>query len=124
MKQWVSKVTMLWRLVWRRRWRWCVAVAVATAVWLRIGPLPAGLLDESAYPSTVVVDRYGERLYEARSATGTRADRLSAEALPPSLVLATLAAEDARFRSHLGVDPLAVARAAWTNFRTGRVGQG
>jgi penicillin-binding protein 1C len=124
MKQWATKVRLLSRHMGRRRWRWCAAAALATAVWLRIGPLPAGLLDESAHPSTVVVDRYGERLYEARSAAGTRADRMSAEALPQPLVLATLAAEDARFRSHLGVDPLAIARAAWSNFRTGRVGQG
>ncbi len=124
MKQWATKVRLLWRQVWRRRWRWLLAATAAALVWLRIGPLPAGLLDESSRPSTVVVDRHGERLYEARSAAGTRGERLAADSLPQPLVLATLAAEDTRFRRHLGVDPLAIARAAWSNFRTGRVGQG
>jgi penicillin-binding protein 1C len=42
--------------------------------------------------------------------------------LPPRVVAATLALEDRRFGLHPGVDPLAVARAAWQNLRTrGRV---
>ena len=49
---------------------------------------------------------------------------MDARALPPTLVAATLAAEDARFRSHLGVDPVAMVRAAWSNVRAGRVVQG
>ncbi len=38
-------------------------------------------------------------------------DALPLSSIPPSLVLATLAAEDQRFRSHSGVDVLALARA-------------
>ena len=100
-----------------------VVLAVA-AVWLRCGPLPAGLLDENDAPSTEVFDRHGERLYEARSALGTRSERLEAATLPPVLAHATLAAEDARFHQHLGVDPGAVVRAAWRNMVAGRVVQG
>src|SRR5512145_715547 len=37
----------------------------AVAVWLRMGPLPAGLLDEPASPSTIVIDRHGVALQEA-----------------------------------------------------------
>ena len=40
-------------------------------LWLRLGPLPDGLLDEPQ-PSTIVVDRRGVQLYEARSGDGTR----------------------------------------------------
>ena len=97
---------------------------IATIVWLRCGPLPAGLLDESRAPSTEVYDRYGERLYEARSGAGTRSDRLDAATLPRTLVRATLAAEDVRFERHVGVDPRAIVRAAWRNMVTGRVVQG
>ncbi len=43
---------------------------------------------------------------------------------PKVLVDAVLAAEDARFFTHAGVDPLAVLRAALTNVRSGRVVQG
>jgi penicillin-binding protein 1C len=85
-------------------------------VWVRLGPLPEGLLEESeAVRSTTVLDRNGEVLYEARSDLGTRETRLRADALPPTLVAATLAAEDHRFYGHFGLDPIAMARAAWRN---------
>ena len=89
---------------------------VVGAAWVRLGPLPAGLLDEAeAVRSTTVLDRNGEVLYEARSDLGTREMRLRPDRLPPSLVAATLAAEDHRFQSHWGIDPIAMARATWRN---------
>ena len=50
----------------------CVAALAAFGAWVRLGPLPDGLLDLDAALSTVVVDRYGEALYEARSTGGRR----------------------------------------------------
>jgi penicillin-binding protein 1A len=44
--------------------------------------------------------------------------------LPRVLVAALLAAEDTRFFQHRGVDLHAVARAAWANYRAGRVVEG
>ena len=46
-------------------------VAIAAGVWLRCGPIPAELLREDDQPSTLVVDRHGHALYEARSTGGT-----------------------------------------------------
>ena len=100
------------------RLKWIVAAFVllcGTALWLRLGPLPAGLLDEPATPSTIVVDRHGRVLYEARAGDGTRTIKLTAATLPPALVAATVAAEDRRYWSHPGVDPIAVARAMKVN---------
>ena len=100
------------------RVRWLLvlgAVVVASLGWLRLGPLPAGLLDEPATPSTIVVDRHGRVLYEARAGDGTRTIKLTADTLPPALVAATVAAEDHRFWSHPGVDPIAIARAVKVN---------
>jgi penicillin-binding protein 1C len=91
-----------------------LTLGVALLVWLRLGPMPDGLLDEPR-PSTIVVDRHGVELYEARSGDGTRAVALTADALPRALVAATLAAEDRRFWSHPGVDAIAILRAAKTN---------
>ena len=88
---------------------------VAALAWVRLGPLPEDLLAVAADVSTIVVDRHGTPLYEARSRVGTRTSKLEAAALPATLVNATLAAEDRRFFSHPGVDPLAVARAFWHN---------
>ena len=110
-----------WARAWARPWvRRALAGAVigliAGGAWVRLGPLPDGLLDEAAaVRSTTVLDRNGEVLYEARSDLGTRDSRLDANRLPPTLVAATLAAEDHRFQSHWGVDPVAMARATWRN---------
>src|SRR5262245_44606837 len=55
-----------------------------------------------------------------------REDRtvLPLTAYPPSLVNAVLAAEDQRFFSHHGVDPLGVLRALWQDARSGQMVQG
>jgi penicillin-binding protein 1A len=44
--------------------------------------------------------------------------------MPAQLVQAVLAAEDVRFYDHKGVDYTAIARAAWINYRAGRVVEG
>ena len=97
---------------------------IAAGVWLRCGPLPAGLLDPHESPSLTVVDRHGEVLYEARSSLGTRGDALRPEDVPPTMRDATIAAEDVRFMRHVGVDPFAIARASWRNLRARRVVEG
>jgi penicillin-binding protein 1C len=101
-----------------------VGVLVLFLAWLRLGPLPPGLLAPDAQPSLVITDRHGDVLFERRSTLGTRSDELTTDALPPVLAAATLAAEDERFRSHAGIDPIALVRATWRNVRAGRVVQG
>ena len=96
----------------------------AALVWLRCGPLPPDLLGDRDRPSTIVLDRNGERLYEARSATGVRGARMESHAIPPLLASATMSAEDVRFRLHPGIDPIAVVRAAFHNVRAGRIVEG
>jgi penicillin-binding protein 1B len=46
------------------------------------------------------------------------------EQLPPHVADAFLAAEDVRFRRHIGVDPIGIARALFTNIRAGGIAQG
>jgi penicillin-binding protein 1C len=100
------------------------AVMLGFAIWIRCGSIPTGLLDGIDTPSTVVVDRHGRVLYEALSKDGTRIRPLDAASLPPVLEAATLAAEDRRFFSHPGVDPVALVRAAKQNLVEGRVVEG
>ena len=64
-------------------------VALALVLWIRLGPVPAELLDDRAVTSTSVVDRRGVPLYEALSVDGTRNVTLTARAIPPALVSAT-----------------------------------
>ena len=97
---------------------------VGLGVWLRCGPLPSGLLDPHETPSITVVDRHGEVLYEARSSLGTRGDVLRPVDVPPLMRDATIAAEDVRFARHLGVDPIAILRAAWKDLRARRIVEG
>ena len=109
--------------------RWAFRLTLASAVlaavvWVRMGPLPSGLLDAADDVSTTVVDRRGEVLYEARSSGGIRGTRLAAGDIPQVLAQATIAAEDRRFYSHPGIDPLAVIRAAARNARGLRVVEG
>src|SRR5574338_149477 len=99
-------------------------LTVASAVWLRAGPLPDGLVDRRDGASTLVVDRRGVPLYEALSGDGTRNVALDAAHLPAALVAATVAAEDRRFFSHVGVDPWAIARALRQNVAERRIVEG
>jgi penicillin-binding protein 1C len=87
-------------------------------------PLPPRLLDRSALASLRVLDRAGGVLREVASQDGRNLALPQDEPLPPRVVQAFLAAEDRRFGHHLGVDPLAVARALLDNFRAGRVVSG
>jgi penicillin-binding protein 1C len=109
-----------------RSWRALLpaVIAVVAVVWLRTGPLPPDLLAPLADRSTVVVDRHGEVLYEARSSAGTRGMTLSADEVPSALAEATTAAEDRRFYLHPGVDPIAIGRATLKNLRAHRVVEG
>lgn len=101
-----------------------LAVTIGTATWIRVGPLPEGFLDPDRFVSTVVTDRNGVVLYETLSGHGTRSHWMDATSIPETLKNATLAAEDARFRLHPGLDPIAIARAAVQNARRGKVVQG
>ena len=100
------------------------AALLAAVAYVRLGPLPPGLLDDTAVESTAVVDRSGAVLYESLSIDGTRAIALSPGELPPLVVAATTAAEDRRFWSHPGVDPVAVVRALRINLAERRIVEG
>src|SRR6266542_3871063 len=86
-------------------------IVLTLALWVRLGPVPAELLDDRTITSTSVVDRRGLPLYEALSGDGTRNVALTADAIPGPLMSATIAAEDRRFWLHPGIDPIAMLRA-------------
>lgn len=51
-------------------------------------------------------------------------DQARLDELPAYVPNAVIAIEDRRFRSHFGVDPIGLARAIYTNYRSGRLVQG
>jgi penicillin-binding protein 1C len=90
------------------------ALAIAGAAAFVALPLPSGLLDRRPVAAVRFTDRTGGLLREVASRADGRSVPLPrAEPIPPLVRAAFVAAEDARFERHPGVDPLALARAAW-----------
>jgi penicillin-binding protein 1C len=109
----------------RRRAGWLGGVLAAVLVvvgWVRLAPIDPTLLDRSKHQGITVLDRNGEILYESMPSSGARSEWLTHA--PAHIASATIAAEDKRFRSHPGIDPLAITRAAWRNVKAMRVVEG
>jgi penicillin-binding protein 1C len=100
----------------------CV-ISVTFAAWvISLGPLP---LSEARKVSTTIVDRNGKLLRAYAMADGRW--RLPVDAkkdVDPTYLKLLLAYEDQRFYSHGGVDPLAVARAAFQLATRGHIVSG
>ncbi|MGH7231934.1 MAG: PBP1A family penicillin-binding protein, partial [Nitrospiraceae bacterium] len=80
-----------------------------------------GLPDETdAGPLSLEPPLLGGLLAESRQVR----EWIAFEKMPSRLVEAVLAVEDHRFYHHIGVDPLAIVRAAWENMKGGGVRQG
>ncbi len=103
------------RTAWKAVFRWLAAALLLVAaadVALRLTPFPAAL-ETAPPPSTEFVDRNGQPLRMLLAEERRYAQRCTLTQVSPSLVTATIAAEDRRFFTHHGVDPLAAARALW-----------
>jgi penicillin-binding protein 1C len=83
-------------------------------VWVWFGPIPP--IDAARFTSTTIVDRNGVVLYEPLSPRGNRGEWL--RVVPENIARATIAAEDRRFQRHPGIDPIAIARAAWHDLKS------
>jgi len=98
-------------------------VCVAFGAWaISLGPLP---LEKARRVSTTIVDRNGKLLRAYAMADGRW--RLPVDAwkdVDPTYLNLLLAYEDQRFRSHGGVDPLALARAAGQLITRGHIVSG
>ena len=95
----------------------------AVAIFIAL-PLAPALLDRGAVASVRFTDRNGVTLRELRSREDGRSVPLEKETVPPLLKAAFLAAEDKRFDSHLGIDPIAIARAVVQDVRARRIVSG
>ncbi len=78
--------------------------------------------DETA--SLKIYDRNGNLLRESLSVQQGRGHWITLEEISPTAIEAAVAAEDKRFFSHRGVDPVALARAAWQNISSRRIVSG
>jgi penicillin-binding protein 1C len=98
------------------------AAAVFTAWAISLGPLP---LAAARQISTTVVDRNGKLLRAYAMADGRWRLPVNARTgVDPAYIDLLLAYEDRRFRTHIGVDPLALGRAAWQFATSGHIVSG
>jgi penicillin-binding protein 1C len=90
------------------------AAALGLCTW---GWLSAALVAPA--PTPILLDRNGGFLAQISAPGDAGYGYWEIAELPPRVVAATVALEDRRFWWHPGVDPVAVARAAWQNVTTG-----
>ena len=108
----------------RRRRRLAAAAAAllaALVLWLAATAPLSRSLQPIAEPSITLLAADGTPIAR-RGAIVDRPVRVAE--LPPHVAQAFLAIEDRRFYSHPGIDPLGLARAAWSNVGAGGVEQG
>lgn len=98
-----------------------VALALLIVGVARALPLPDGFLAEG---STVVEFGDGTPGFVALSADEKWRIPVCLSEIDPAYLRALIHLEDRRFRRHLGIDPLAIARAAWTDLIHRRVVSG
>ena len=101
---------------------------------LHLRPIPARLVLDQGRVARVLSIHSGDELFPAylepqlisglRGASRQVREWVSYDDLSPRFLDILLAIEDRRFFTHLGIDPIAVVRAVWTNLTRGTVIQG
>lgn len=97
------------------------AIAVAAGGWLAaLGPPPSKIIETSHS----VLDREGRLLRAYATGEGRWRLKAAVEDVDPRFVQMLLAYEDKRFYEHVGVDPVALGRAAFQLIRQGHIVSG
>ena len=112
----------------KHTWIWTIALAVLVILSvLGIHLEKASRFELEALtpkPGVLVLDCQDRILRLGADGQGRRVILLPPDPLPEMVVAAFLAAEDAHFRQHHGIDPRAIGRAAWSNLKAGRIVSG
>ncbi|MCD6520169.1 MAG: penicillin-binding protein 1C [Anaerolineae bacterium] len=88
-------------------------------------PAPQELYKRATpFKSTKIYDRHGRLLFEVFDPLGGRRTLVHYEDIPPTVIKAVVATEDETFFSNPGVNPLAIARALYTDLRYREIVQG
>ncbi len=126
----VAYISQAWRHVRARFYRWALRGLLAGLLITVLGGIAvfAWPMDAEAYlhapASGELMDRAGRPMYAYLNPAQQWCFVRELDAISPWLVKATLAAEDQRFYSHPGVDPIAVLRAFVQNVRGRRIASG
>ena len=116
-----------WRTRLRRGFLWCVSLAILGVIFLEILVQTTRFPDSTKEPllgTPVIYDAAGGVL--ATFAEGGARSRVVGKLsdMGKWLPEVTVALEDHRFYDHSGVDPYAIAAAAWSDIRAGRLRRG
>jgi penicillin-binding protein 1C len=109
----------------RRLLRVAITCVVFVMVWAWFGPVPSNIRNAARSNQLVFLDRNGKQLEQGAprpSVRGGRGPSLASRA--EKLVAATVIAEDERFFGHIGIDPIALGRAAIADVKARRIVQG
>jgi len=91
-------------------------------LWLCAGlPAPDDLSAYTSAPSSKIYDRYGQLLFEMPPPYTGSHTPVTLDDIPPYLIHATIATEDATFYSNPGMDLQGILRAVWINVQGGEV---
>ena len=102
-----------------RRLAICAAALLATAITLDRSFPPN--LTRLTTVGTEILDRSGRSLALLPAPGGIWRFRTNADEVAPTLIDTLIATEDRSFRYHPGVNPFALARAAWQDLCAGRI---
>ena len=106
----------------RRRWvRWVLLSVALLLGWLAVTTPLGRALEPLPAPAMLLLSADGQPI--ARRGAIKEAPVEVAD-LPAHVPAAFVSIEDRRFRSHWGIDPRGIARAAWVNLRAGGVREG
>ncbi|HEX8446560.1 MAG TPA: transglycosylase domain-containing protein [Sphingomonas sp.] len=108
-------------LGWRRVVGGILLLFLLLIGWLAITAPLSKSLRPIAPPSVTLLSANGTAIARRGAVIAAPVD---VTRLPPHVGEAFMAIEDRRFRSHLGIDPYGIARAAWHNLRAGGVREG
>ncbi len=115
-RQSVARYTLVIAAAWA-----LLAGGIVFSHWLAELPETAGLLAHATSHDVTLLDVKG-RVITRRGFT--QGDFVAVSELPAYVPNAFIAIEDRRFRSHFGLDPIGLARAAWTDLLAGQIVQG
>jgi len=99
----------------------CIGVAILAVIWQRMEPLS---LARAETLSVSVLDRNDRLLRAYTTADGRWRLPIEPKEVDARYLAMLLAFEDRRFRSHRGVDPVAIGRAGWQLVRHRRIVSG
>src|SRR5688500_3489683 len=103
---------------------WAGAAVALRAAWGVAGELAHAdaLAEIGSHPQTTIV--YDRQQRPAFTFFSEQRRDVPLDRVSPHMIQALLAVEDRRFFSHNGLDPLRIVKAAWRNWRRGRIVEG